>query len=131
MLAEDYVPVLPPRRRNNTNPNSTSKETEPEDGNEIIEGLPARLTTLLKLHAYSLIFAFEFPRAQRPNTTPLYSLYADLLQPQLDHRWAIAAAGSDGATATYSGDVSGEELPPVVSYEGCVSAGGPKAGESW
>ncbi|GFF24780.1 hypothetical protein IFM58399_00778 [Aspergillus lentulus] len=40
------------------------------------------------------------------------------LQRQVDHRWAIAAAGSDGTTATYSGDVSGEELPPVVSYEG-------------
>ncbi|GFF68144.1 hypothetical protein IFM60648_02498 [Aspergillus lentulus] len=51
------------------------------------------------------------------------------LQRQVDHRWAIAAAGSDGTTATYSGDVSGEELPPVVSYEGCVSAGGAKAGE--
>ncbi|KAH3012879.1 hypothetical protein KXV89_005345 [Aspergillus fumigatus] len=62
MLADESVPVLPPRLTVRNNPSSSSNsnsaaETESETGG-MIEGLPTRLSTLLKHHAYSLVFAF-------------------------------------------------------------------------
>ncbi|KAH1555657.1 hypothetical protein KXX57_002949 [Aspergillus fumigatus] len=62
MLADESVPVLPPRLTVRNNPSSSSNsnsaaETESETGG-MIEGLLTRLSTLLKHHAYSLFFAF-------------------------------------------------------------------------
>ncbi|KAG2026970.1 hypothetical protein GB937_000706 [Aspergillus fischeri] len=87
MLADEYVPVLPPRLTQSNNPNSSSNsaETESETGG-IIEGLPTRLPTLLKHHAYSLIFAFEFPRAAARYPTS----FTAFMQTHFDLNWTIA-----------------------------------------
>jgi hypothetical protein len=89
MLAEEYAPVLHPRHNsNNPTPNlssnSHSNEIETKEG--MIEGLPTRLSTLLKHHTYSLIFAFEFPRAAAKYPTS----FTAFMQAHFGVSWTIA-----------------------------------------
>jgi hypothetical protein len=88
MLADEYVPVLPRHNSNNPTPNlssnSHSNEIETKEG--MIEGLPTRLSTLLKHHTYSLIFAFEFPRAAAKYPTS----FTAFMQAHFGVSWTIA-----------------------------------------
>ncbi|GIK03503.1 hypothetical protein Aspvir_007575 [Aspergillus viridinutans] len=92
MLADEYVPVLPHRHNNsykNPKENSNSNGIEIEEG--MIEGLPTRLATLLKHppaahNTYSLVFAFEFPRAAAKYPTS----FTAFMQTYFGLNWSIA-----------------------------------------
>jgi hypothetical protein len=88
MLADEHAPVLPRHNSNNPTPNlssnSHSNEIETKEG--MIEGLPTRLSTLLKHHTYSLIFAFEFPRAAAKYPTS----FTAFMQAHFGVSWTIA-----------------------------------------
>ncbi|GIJ82218.1 hypothetical protein Asppvi_000724 [Aspergillus pseudoviridinutans] len=79
MLADDPIAT----------PQSNSNEIEIEEG--MIEGLPTRLATLLKHppaahNSYSLVFAFEFPRAAAKYPTS----FTAFMQAHFGLNWSIA-----------------------------------------